>query len=99
MGKGFQGRENRKPNFSNKSLRGGKGNRDNRRGGRGIGAKGKSKTIIEPHPRFPGTFYQQRQKSHYYSPKISPWGKQYMGKNISKWKIPQIKTRTVLHLK
>ena len=56
MGKGFEGRENRKPNFSNKSLRGGKGNRDNRRGGRGIGAKGKSKTIIEPHQRFPGIF-------------------------------------------
>ena len=55
MGKGFEGRENRKPNFSNKSLRGGRGNRD-RRGGRGIGAKGKSKTIIEPHQRFPGIF-------------------------------------------
>ena len=55
MGKGFEGRENRKPNFSNKSLRGGKGGRD-RRGGRGIGAKGKSKTVIEPHQRFPGIF-------------------------------------------
>ena len=46
MGKGFEGRENHKPNFSNKSLRGRRGNSD-RRGGRGIGAKGEAKTIIE----------------------------------------------------
>ena len=63
MGKGFEGRENRKPNFSNKSLRGGRGNRD-RRGGRGIGAKGKAKTIIEPQDSLE-FLYQQLQKNLY----------------------------------
>ena len=42
MGKGFEGRENHKPNFSNKSLRGRRGNSD-RRGGRGTGQKVKPK--------------------------------------------------------
>jgi rRNA 2'-O-methyltransferase fibrillarin len=61
MGKGFEGRENRKPNFSNKSMRGGRGGKD-RRGGRGIGAKGKAKTVIEPHQRFPGIFISNTAK-------------------------------------
>ena len=64
MGKGFEGgRENRKPNFSNKSMRGGRGGRGGgNRGGRGgIGAKGKAKTIIEPH-RFPGVFVAKTPK-------------------------------------
>ena len=54
MGKEFRGGRggNRggKPNFGNRSMRGGK------RGGIGSGAgRGKSKTLIEPH-RFPGVF-------------------------------------------
>ena len=61
MGKGFEGRENRKPNFSNKSMRGGRGGKD-RRGGRGIGARGKAKTVIEPHQRFPGIFISNTAK-------------------------------------
>ena len=61
MGKGFEGRENRKPNFSNKSMRGGRGGKD-RRGGRGIGARGKAKTVIEPHERFPGIFISNTAK-------------------------------------
>ena len=61
MGKGFEGRENHKPNFSNKSLRGRRGNSD-RRGGRGIGAKGEAKTIIEPNQKFPEIFISTTQK-------------------------------------
>lgn len=50
MGKGDRGRGGGKPNFSNRSMRGG------RRGGVGSNAgKGKSKTVIVPH-RFPGVF-------------------------------------------
>ena len=59
MGKGFEGRENRKPNFKN--MRGGRGGKDHR-GGRGIGAKGKAKTVIEPHQRFPGIFISNTPK-------------------------------------
>ena len=61
------GRENRKPNFSNRSMKGGLGGRgrDNRggKGGRGgIGARGKAKTIIEPHVRFNGLFIAKTPK-------------------------------------
>lgn len=64
MGKDFRP-QNKKPNFSSRSLRGGHGpsrGRDGRPNRGGIGARAKAKTIIEPYPRFPGCFLAKTPK-------------------------------------